>query len=113
MNNNTEIKRMDSKFHNNKTVRKLIKEVNFFDFLGMFFVNGTHVMIDHNISNSQFRKKFEKRKNKKGMTLFEEFMGLNYEDGNTFKINSDINSDTLTVRLMTIHCFINNNSLFY
>ncbi len=109
MRNKTEIKRMDSKFHNNKTVQKLIREVNFFDFLGMFFVNETHVTIDHNISDSEFRKKFEKknRKNRKGMTLFEEFMGLNYEDGNTFKINSDINSDTLTVRLMMIHCFIN------
>jgi hypothetical protein len=106
MNHKTEIKRMDSKFHNNKTVQKLIKEVNFFDFLGMFIVNGTHVIIDHNISSSKFRKKFEKIKNKKGMTLFEEFMGLNYEDGNTFKIKSGINSDTLTMRFTMIHCLI-------
>ena len=48
---NNEIKRLDVKFHNNKTIQKLVKEVNFFNFLGMFFVNGTHVKIDHNISN--------------------------------------------------------------
>ena len=57
--------------------------------------------------NLEKNLKKKNRKNRKGMTLFEEFMGLNYEDGNTFKINSDINSDTLTVRLMMIHCFIN------
>jgi len=41
------------------------------------------------------------------VTLFEEFMGLNYEDGNIFKINSDMNTNTLVVRFSMINHFIN------
>ena len=79
------------------------KEVDFFIFLGMYFISKNRVSIDHNISNSKFKKKFEKLKTKKGITLFEEFMDLSYENGNVFKINNGINSETLAVRFALFH----------
>jgi len=86
------------KLFNDKNIKKLLKEVSFFNFYGMFFVDDKHIVIDHDISNKKFKKKFTKIKRSKGISLFEEFMGLTYEEDSKFSLNMNMNSDDLLQR---------------